>query len=166
MLHAIAERAFLVAGGEFGPSYAGGDRRATMSDHEPRMKPDRTDGGGGVPCMAVPNAGLLPHVKAVLDAAGVTYYIKNEGVQGLLALDIVLMGSSNPFTTPIVMVDPAHLDLARTVLRDFEPPATPTSEPDTTTAAASVRCSHCHRDLEAEAGDERLTHCYHCGWPL
>lgn len=121
-------------------------------------------------CLTVTDASLLPHIKAVLDAAGVRYLVKNEGVQHLFGWGTAVFGF-NPITgPPVVMVETSELDRARALLREFSG-----VDQERETAPAALRpdvdrqpavCGHCQGPLEAEGGDVPLTHCYHCGWPV
>lgn len=133
---------------------------ATPSTHE----------GSCVPCMTLANAALLPHVKGILDGAGVRYFVKNDLLQNLLGWGTVGLGYSNVFGPPVVMVDATQLDLARRLLRSLDAPS-PTGPgslvpPSGAATDEPSRCSHCGNELEADGSDEPLTHCYHCGWPL
>ena len=113
---------------------------------------------------------MLPHIKAILDAAGVPYFVQDEGVQHLIGWGTAAFGF-NPITgAPVLMVDPADLERVREMLRDL----TEKGQPD---AAANpwltqppfhqpLACSQCGKALEQSTDDELLTDCYHCGWPL
>ncbi len=57
-----------------------------------------------VPCLTVEDVALLPHIKAILDVAGVAHFVKHEGVQHLIGWGTAVFGF-NPITgPPVVMV--------------------------------------------------------------
>jgi hypothetical protein len=119
------------------------------------------DDGESVTCMTVANAALLPYIKGILDAGGVGYWVKNDGLQNLLGWGSIGLGFNKIFGPPVVMVRSDQLDYARELLRPFEPGA---SRP--VTGSRPPRCSHCSGELDTDSAEEPLANCYHCGWPL
>jgi hypothetical protein len=120
-----------------------------------------SDADALVPCLTVGDASLLPHIKAVLRAAGVPHLVKNEGVQHLVGWGTAAFGF-NPITgPPVVMVERSQLDRAKALLEEVAQ-----ASAASITIPTPSRCVHCGRALEAEDGDAALAHCYHCGWPL
>jgi hypothetical protein len=120
--------------------------------------------------MTVPDGGLLPQIKGILGNAGVPYFVKNEGLQSLMGWGTIGLGYNNVFGAPVVMVAPDELDTARALLKDFGMPVSSNPGRGAARAGAAIpqpsQCRHCRNELKAEEGDEPLTHCYHCGWPL
>jgi hypothetical protein len=122
-----------------------------------------------VPCMTVANIAMLPHIRGLLDTSGIEYFVQNEEVQNMMAWGSVGLGYSQAFGPAIVMVGSDQLDYARDVLRPLMEPTPPTHGAvtfETGVVASRAMCSHCHNEIESESGDEPLTNCYHCGWPL
>jgi hypothetical protein len=122
---------------------------------------DATSGPTAVPCMTVPPS-LVPHVQALLDAAGIPHFVKNDAVQELVGWGSAAFGYNVVTGAPVVMVEPARLEEAREILRALveapEPPVPRTKTPS--------RCPSCGRELDRDEGEPPLADCYHCGAPL
>jgi hypothetical protein len=123
-----------------------------------------------VPCLTIGDASLVPYVKSILDAAGVPYLIKHEGVQNLVGWGTAAFGF-NPITgAPVVMVETSRLDEATQLLEPIVAGLAGRTL-DSVEAPSGGRplptiCGHCGGPLEADEGGAGLSHCYHCGWPL
>lgn len=129
-----------------------------------------TEDGAWVACMTVTDAALLLQMKGILSTAGVQHFVKNETLQNLIGWGTVGLGFNNIFGPPVVMVPPDQLELARQLLKrlDTHTESARVSNPMQGSAIAEEPpcCPHRRKELKAERGDEPLTHCYHCGWPL
>jgi putative signal transducing protein len=128
------------------------------------------EGSACVPCMTIADSALLPHIKGILDAEGVQYFVKNEGLQNLLGWGTVGLGFNQVFGPPVIMVAAEQLEFARGLLRDFDESNGPGSglsaSPSTPMTEGPSRCTRCGHDLESDQGDEVLAHRYYCGSPL
>lgn len=72
-----------------------------------------------VPCVTVGDVSLLPHIKAILAAADVPHFVKNEGVQDWIGWGAAGIGF-NPITgPPVVMVEASRLDEATALLKEI-----------------------------------------------
>jgi len=123
-----------------------------------------------VPCLTVDQNSFLPQMKAMLDSAGVRYFVRDEGVQHLIGWGTAALGF-NPITgAPVIMVEACDLERANEVLREFkdatqnDPGAPPT--PVAPSPQPPSACNKCGHALEGSERDDPLTHCYYCGWPL
>jgi hypothetical protein len=118
-----------------------------------------------VPCMIVADVALVPHVKALLESAGILYFVKHEAAHYLHRSSMILGGFDPVVGPPVVMVEASRLEEARCLLEDLmraigeEAVAPPAGRQPTS-------CSRCSRPLEQEEDDAPLSHCYHCGFPL
>lgn len=89
-----------------------------------------------LPTITLSHDSLLPVLKAMLDASGVRYFVKDEGVQNLIGPFGALVVDYNPVTgPPVLVVDPEDLEAAVEILREVEtahhsPPAPETAEED------------------------------------
>ena len=122
-----------------------------------------------VPCFTLTDASLVPHAKAMLESAGIPYFVKNDRVQNLFGWGT--LGGGHNFITgpPVVEVEARYADSARQLLAQLEGAQgfSSSAKADPKAGSASF-CSQCKQPLEAsdEDEDEKLTHCYHCGSPL
>ena len=117
-----------------------------------------------LPCVTLTNASLVPHVKALLDAAGILYFIKNETMQEVLGWGSGMFGFNPLAGAPVVMVEASRVDEARALLQDLV--AKTKASPESGSARTPAACPRCRQALESDDGDAPLSHCYHCGWPL
>jgi len=123
-----------------------------------------------VPCLTIGDIALLPQLKAMLDSAEVRYFIKDEGVQNLFGLGTSALGFNPATGPPVLMVEASDLERAEGALGDLKETIQkgpePAPEPEGSPWPAPASCPKCGKALETSEGDEPLTDCYHCGWPL
>ncbi len=88
---------------------------------EPEVMPEVMPEGDLVPVFATAEAGLIPVVGSVLDAAGIAYMTKGEPIQDMFALGRLL--GANPAVGPVEFyVRPDQEALAREVLAQIGEP--------------------------------------------
>jgi hypothetical protein len=122
---------------------------------------DATSGPTAVPCMTVPPS-LVPHVQALLDAAGIPHYVKHDAVQELVGWGSAAFGYNVVTGAPVVMVEPARLEEARELLQ----PLVEEGEPAAPVSPTPRACPSCGSTLERDLGEPPLRDCYHCGASL
>jgi hypothetical protein len=117
-----------------------------------------------VPCMTLGDASLVPHAKAMLEAAGIPYHVKHDAAQHLFGGGTLGAGFNLIVGAPVVMVRTSAVEQARALLAELEGGVESAASP----ATQPLNCPACHVALKARDEDDEgaLTHCYHCGSAL